>query len=130
MQTKDIGTEPMKPKIIIVDDDKLICELYSEYFAQNGFEVQSALSAVEAINKIRKTEPDIVLSDIIMPNEDGFSLYKKIQMLNPDLPVVFVTGYDHDINITKRLEEIGRKWIAKPVMLEELMDLIKSELNQ
>jgi len=120
----------MKPKIIIVDDDKLICELYSEYFAQNGFEVKSAFSAAEAIKKIRETEPDIVLSDIIMPNEDGFSLYKKVQMFNPDLPFVFITGYDHDINVANRLKETGRKWIAKPVVLEELMDLINSELKQ
>ncbi|MBN2601916.1 MAG: response regulator [Candidatus Marinimicrobia bacterium] len=120
----------MKPKIIIVDDDKLICELYSEYFAQNGFTVQSAFSAHEALKKIRETDPDIVLSDIIMPNEDGFSLYEKVQLFNPDLPFVFITGYDHDEIIASRLNETGRKWIAKPVMLEELMDLIKSELKQ
>lgn len=120
----------MKPKIIIVDDDKLICELYSEYFAQNGFEVQSAFSVSEALKKIRKTEPDIVLSDIIMPNEDGFSLYEKVQLFNPDLPFVFITGYDHDEEIAARLAKTGRKWIAKPAILEELIELIKSELKK
>ena len=120
----------MKPKIIIVDDDKMICELYSEYFAQNGFSVQSAFSVSEAMQKIRKDIPDIVLSDIIMPGEDGFSFYEKVRLLDPDLPFVFITGYDHDEKITDHLKEIGRKWIAKPVMLEELMELIKSELKK
>ena len=120
----------MKPKIIIVDDDKLICELYSEYFAQNGFSVQSACSAAEALEKIRKDMPDIVLSDIVMPHEDGFSFYEKIQLFNPDLPFVFVTGYDHDDKVLEHLKKIGRKWISKPVMLEELMELVKSELHK
>ena len=119
----------MKPKIIIIDDDNLICELYTEYFTQNDFKVISANSAQEGYQKIKEFEPDIVLSDIIMPKEDGFSLYEKVQLFNPDLPFVFITGYEHDEKITERLEQLGKKWIAKPVMLEDLMKLIQSELK-
>ncbi len=119
----------MKPKIIIVDDDNLICELYSEYFSQNNFEVLSAFSAQEGLRKIKEFEPDIVLSDVIMPKEDGFSLYKQVQLFKPDLPFVFITGYEHDEKVADQLNKLGKKWIAKPVMLEELMKLIKSELK-
>ena len=120
----------MKPKIIIVDDDTIVCELYSEYFAQNGFDVFKAFSAQEALKIIRAKNPDIILSDIIMPREDGFSLYEKVQMFNPDLPFVFITGYEHDERVAKRLKEIGKKWIAKPVILEELVELIKIEMKK
>lgn len=119
----------MKPKIVIVDDDKQICELYSEYLAQNGFITYTAFSVPEALKIIREREPDIVLSDVIMPQEDGFSLYNQVQIFNPDIAFVFVTGYEHDEKVIKRLQETGRKWIAKPVTLEELMNLIKSELK-
>jgi DNA-binding response OmpR family regulator len=120
----------MKPKIIIVDDDHLICELYSEYFSQNGFDVLTAFDVPEGLQKIKEFEPDIVLSDIIMPKEDGFSLYEKVQLFNPDLPFVFITGYEHDERVAARLKELGKKWIAKPIMLEELMKLIQSELKR
>lgn len=120
----------MKPKIIIVDDDTLVCELYSEYFAQNGFDVFTAFSVKEAIKIIRAKDPDIILSDVVMPKEDGFDLYEKIQMFNPDLPFVFITGYEHDERVAKRLKEIGKKWIAKPVILEELVELIKLEMKK
>lgn len=119
----------MKPKIIIVDDDTLVCELYSEYFAQNGFDVFTAFSVREAIKIIRAKDPDIILSDVVMPKEDGFDLYEKVQMFNPDLPFVFITGYEHDERVAKRLKEIGKKWIAKPVILEELVELIKLEMK-
>lgn len=119
----------MKPKIIIVDDDTLVCELYSEYFAQNGFDVFTAFSVREAIKIIRAKDPDIILSDVVMPKEDGFDLYEKVRMFNPDLPFVFITGYEHDERVAKRLKEIGKKWIAKPVILEELVELIKLEMK-
>jgi len=44
--------------------------------------------------------------------------------------LIFITGYDHDETVASRLTETGRKWIAKPVMLEELMELVKSELKK
>ncbi|MGC9364436.1 MAG: response regulator [Fidelibacterota bacterium] len=119
----------MPPKIVIVDDDRQICELFSEFFQQNGFTVYTAFSAADALKIIRERDPDIVLSDIIMPGEDGFSLYEKVQLFNPDLPFVFITGYEHDKKILARLKETGRKWIAKPVTLEELMSLVNSELK-
>lgn len=119
----------MTPTIVIVDDDRQICELYAEFFHQNGFTVHTAFSAADALKIIREWDPDIVLCDIIMPGEDGFSLYEKVRLLNPDLPFVFITGYEHDKKILDRLKETGRKWIAKPVTLEELMSLVNSELQ-
>jgi len=108
----------------------MICDLYSEYFKQNGFDVITAFSVKDAIKKIRAKNPDIILSDVVMPREDGFDLYEKVQMFNPDLLFVFITGYEHDERVAKRLKEIGRKWIAKPVILEELVELIKLEMNK
>jgi len=125
-----VGIESVKPKLIIVDDETLICELYSEYFSQNGFDVFSANSTTEAIKIIKAKNPDIILSDVVMPVQDGFDLFEKVQLYNPNIPFIFMTAYEHDKRIFKRLSEIDKKWITKPIRLEELLELIESEIKK
>lgn len=67
-------------KILIVDDDKFLREMYVAKFSGSGFEVNSVGSVKEAINLFQEGyEPDILLFDIIMPMEDGWDLMKQIQ---------------------------------------------------
>jgi len=120
----------MKPKIIVVDDDELICELYAEHLIQNGFIAYTAFSVREALNRIKRYKPDLVLTDIIMPKATGFDLYEKLKLLNPELPLIFMTGYESDENTYVYLKKIGKKWVVKPVVLGELLELIRSELKK
>jgi DNA-binding NtrC family response regulator len=125
-----VGIESVKPKLIIVDDETLICEIYSEYFSQNGFDVFSANSTTEAIKIIKAKNPDVILSDVVMPVQDGFDLFEKVQLYNPNISFVFMTGYERDKRILKRLAEIDKKCITKPIRLDELLELIKSEIKR
>jgi DNA-binding response OmpR family regulator len=120
----------MKPKIIIIDDDRLICELYAEHFIQNGFTVYPAFSVRQALEKIKRYQPDLVLTDVIMPKGTGFDLYEKIKQFNPELPIVFMTGYESDENTYTHLNKLGKKWVAKPVVLGDLLELVRSELKK
>jgi DNA-binding response OmpR family regulator len=120
----------MKPKIIVVDDDKLICELYAEHLIQNGFMAYTAFSVREALDRIKRHKPDLILTDVILPKETGFDLYEKVKLLSPELPIIFMTGYESDENTYAHLNKIGKKWISKPVVLEELLELIRSELKE
>lgn len=119
----------MKPYILIVDDDQLILELYSDYFTQNGFRVSTAASASEALQIIRSDTPNIVLADVIMPQESGFDLYEKAQLSNPELPFIFMTGYEHDNKVIKRLKELQCKWLSKPISMDELIALARAEMK-
>ena len=125
-----MGIESVKPKLIIVDDETLICEIYSEYFSQNGFDVFSANSTTEAIKIIKAKNPDVILSDVVMPVQDGFDLFEKVQLYNPNIPFIFMTGYERDKRILKRLAKIDKKCITKPIRLDELLELIKSEIKR
>jgi len=118
----------MKPKIVVVDDDSLICELYAEYLIQNGFIAYTAFSVREALDRIKNHNPDLVLTDVIMPKETGFDLYEKLKLINPELPIIFMTGYESDENTYGYLNKIGKKWVGKPVVLGELVQLIRLEL--
>ncbi|MFZ3015841.1 MAG: response regulator [Minisyncoccia bacterium] len=68
-----------KRKILVVDDDSFLLDMYALKFSQNNFEVYSALSGKEAIEKLQGgIKPDVILMDVIMPGMDGFEMLQKI----------------------------------------------------
>ena len=75
--------ENKKPKVLIVDDDKFLLNMYSIKFAKSNFEVNSAVSGDEALSKIKEGyNPDIILLDIVMPGMDGFQILDKLRKNN------------------------------------------------
>lgn len=78
-------------KILIVDDDKFLVEMYSLKFSEQGWEVTAALSGEEALEKIEGgLRPDVYLIDILMPKVDGFQVIEKLQELKLDESAVLV----------------------------------------
>lgn len=69
----------MKTKILIVDDDKFISEMYATKFQNNGFEVGAAYDGASALEKIKDFNPEVVLLDLVMHPVDGFSVLEAIQ---------------------------------------------------
>ena len=75
-----------KKKILIVDDDSFLLDMYALKFSQNNFEVYTSISGVGAIEKLTGgLKPDIILMDIIMPEMDGFEMLEKMNALNLSL---------------------------------------------
>lgn len=120
---------PIKPKILIVDDEAVIREIYGDFLEQNGFEVATALNVETALESIKAKKPDLILLDIVMPFRNGFDLYDQVIVDYPGIKFVFMTGYDDDIKITDRLSKSGKKWFAKPIKLEEMLEVIRNELS-
>ncbi|MEA2007234.1 MAG: response regulator [Patescibacteria group bacterium] len=65
--------------ILIVEDDKMLVEIYHKKFSSDGYQVDTAGSGVEAIKKIIKNKPDLVLLDLVMPEEDGFEVLRRVK---------------------------------------------------
>lgn len=120
---------PIKPKILIVDDEAVIREIYGDFLEQNGFEVTTALNVETALESIKAKKPDLILLDIVMPFRNGFDLYDQVIVDYPGIKFVFMTGYDDDIKITDRLSKSGKKWFTKPIKLEEMLEIIRNELS-
>lgn len=96
--------ENLKPKVLIVDDDKFLLNMYSIKFSKNDFEVNSAMSGGEAINKIKEGYiPDIILLDIVMPGMDGFEILSTIKKdkLAPKALIVMLTNQGQLSDIEK-----------------------------
>lgn len=91
-------------KILLVDDDKFLLDMYSIKFNEKGYKVEAALGSEEALKKLAdKYEPDAILLDVIMPGMDGFTLLEKIKKENlaPQAAVVILTNQGQDSDLQK-----------------------------
>ncbi len=81
--------------ILVVDDERHICELYKSEFEDEGYTVTLAHSGKEALEILDKASPDIVILDIQMPGMDGLETLSRILGLDKGVPVVLNTAYSH-----------------------------------
>jgi DNA-binding NtrC family response regulator len=82
-------------KILIVDDEDMVRMLISDTLAENGYDVWEAKSAEDAINKVKETLFDLLITDIKMPGMGGLELLRYVKMSYPSIEVIIITGY-HD----------------------------------
>lgn len=85
----------VKKKILIVDDDDFLLDMYALKFSQNNFDVHTAGSGSDALSKLKNgLNPDILLMDIIMPEMDGFEMLQKInaEKLSPNSVKIFLSN--------------------------------------
>ena len=80
-------------KILLVDDEDSIHLLYREELEEEGYEVHSALSGEEALEKLKIIHPDLVILDINMPGMNGIDALRRIKEDRPDLPVILSSAY-------------------------------------
>lgn len=79
-------------KILVVDDDRLIRDMFTNSLEGQGHQVTVATDGNDALRLITKEKPDVVLCDIIMPNREGIATIGEIARTEPDLPVIAITG--------------------------------------
>ncbi|MBI2637349.1 MAG: response regulator [Candidatus Sungbacteria bacterium] len=65
-------------KVLVVDDDQFISEMYVLKLRESGYEAESAADGIAALEKIKNNEPEVVLLDVVLPNMDGFDILKKL----------------------------------------------------
>jgi CheY-like chemotaxis protein len=80
-------------KILLVDDEEGIQLLYQEEFQDEGYEVISAFTGEEALEKFKSETPDLVILDIQMPGMNGIEVLRQMKMMAPKLPIILSTAY-------------------------------------
>ena len=124
-------THVMKPEdihLLVVDDEKSICEILGQYLRMKGYSVVVARSAEDAINIIKKDKIDLVLSDIKMPGMSGVELLQWIRDYNRVLPVLLTTGFPTLDSAIEALKLGAFDYLTKPFHLEEIGEKIKRAL--
>jgi len=118
----------MKPKILIVDDEPMVCEDISYYLGNKGYDVITATSGQGALSKLSLEEPSLILLDIRMPGMDGMECLRQIKKLDRDVLVIMVTCIT-DIDTAKRALELGAiDYITKPLSFEALETVVTTYL--
>ncbi len=93
-------------KVLLVEDDKMILDMYTLKFTQEGYKVFQAENGKSGWEMAKKEKPDVILLDIILPQMDGFSVLKKLKgdSATKNVPVVLLTNLGQDGDVKKGLE--------------------------
>lgn len=115
--------------ILIVDDDLRLCRALARYFRQEGYDVRTAISGAEMREKTAQSRPDLVILDLMLPDEDGFSLARALRAQS-DLAVVILTGKADTIDKVVCLEIGADDYVTKPFDERELLARVRSVLRR
>ncbi|HXA43448.1 MAG TPA: response regulator transcription factor [Candidatus Solibacter sp.] len=117
-------------RILVVDDELNITELISMALKLDGFEIQTAATARAARQAILDSAPDLVILDVGLPDEDGFSLVERLSRDGHRVPVIFLTARDATEEKIRGLTIGGDDYVTKPFSLEELVARVRVVLRR
>lgn len=119
--------DPEKPlKVEVVDDDPDICKVIRIFLWTRGLEVVEAPNGTEGIAAAKMEKPDVILLDIMMPDIDGFEVYRRLK-LDPEtkrIPVIFVSARNDARHIQQGLSLGAEGYVTKPFDPADLLDRI------
>jgi DNA-binding response OmpR family regulator len=119
-------------KILLIEDEKMLKEMYTLKFSQEGFEVISVISAEEGLELAKKEKPDLIILDILLPRKNGVFFLKE-KNKDPEIsqiPIVALSNYDHP-ETRKEAIELGIKdyLIKTDFTPKEIVEKIKEYLK-
>jgi DNA-binding NtrC family response regulator len=122
----DSAVAPSNQTILVVDDEPDVLRLIESILDEEGFEViqaNSAEAAVKAFDKLNRT-PDLLLTDVVMPGTSGPMLADQLLQKDPELKVLFMSGYDDRHVVQRYVVEQGFRLISKPFTVKSLRTAI------
>ncbi|MFC7447882.1 response regulator transcription factor [Rhodococcus daqingensis] len=123
------ATRP-EARVLIVDDEPTIVELLSVSLRFQGFEVETAATGPQALDRARGFRPDAVILDVMMPGMDGFGLLRRLRADGVDAPVLFLTARDAVEDKVAGLTLGADDYVTKPFSLEEVVARLRVILRR
>jgi DNA-binding NtrC family response regulator len=117
-------------RILIVDDETIVRESLGSWFREEGYEVDTALSAREALEKLTANNWDIFLLDIRMPGMDGLELQRKIKDSHPDSTIIIMTAYASVETAVEAMKQGAYDYIVKPFDPDDLEHLVRNAVER
>ena len=116
-------------KILIVDDDKNICELLRLYMEKEEYEVVLSHNGEDAVNKFNQNNPDLVLLDIMLPGQDGWQVCREIRKKS-NVPIIMITAKGETFDKVLGLELGADDYVVKPFDAKEVVARVKAVLRR
>jgi two-component system OmpR family response regulator len=116
-------------QVLVVDDDQDIRELLAQYLTKNSFDVITAEDGIEMDQQLVSHQPDLIILDIMLPGDDGFTLCQRIRQTS-NVPIIMLTANSDEMDRVLGLEIGADDYIAKPFSPRELLARIKALLRR
>ncbi len=107
-------------RIIVVDDDSYVLDLIATFLKKRGYSLTTFSNGLDALEYFGKHGADIILTDVVMPTMSGGELLKNIHLIDPDVPVILMTGH---VNLDNAIDAIKRgafDFIVKPISVRNI----------
>ena len=120
---------PVRPAILLVDDDRTLLSVVSRRVSRAGYEVQTAPSGTAALKQLESGWPALLVVDLMMPGMDGFELCRRVKQL-ADLPIIVLSAVDASEAKVSALELYAEDYVTKPFDPDELVARIQRVLRR
>ena len=119
-------------KILIIDDEEPIRKMLRMLLEKNGYDVMDAHNGIQGVKLFKEHGPDIIITDLIMPDKEGLETIREIKKINPNIKIIAMSGggvVDPDIYLDMAKKFGAQYSFAKPVNNDELLSTIKKLLT-
>ena len=127
-QLPDIVGRPLK--VLIVEDENQVARLIELELSYEGYQVDIAKTGKEALDKVEKFKPDLIILDWVLPEMDGLEVTRRIRSDGNDVPVIVLTGKDGLSDKVTSLDSGADDYITKPFATEELLARIRAVIRR
>jgi len=117
-------------RILVVEDDRFFREMYCHLLSGEGYEVHTAASVDEAMDRLRSVDYHLVVTDLVMPGKNGLDLLSDVKRYDPDIDVIMVTGNTNLESAIHALKNGARDYLIKPVNHDELRHTVALCMEQ
>ncbi|MBB4664535.1 response regulator transcription factor [Conexibacter arvalis] len=122
--------EPQRHRVLVVDDEPNIVDVIAMALRYQGFEVASAATGTEALQRVRAFSPHLMVLDVMLPDMEGFEVARRLGAERARVPIVFLTARDATDDRVRGLTVGGDDYVTKPFSLEELVARIRTILRR
>lgn len=115
--------------VLVVDDDRDVLSTLAEILSELRLNPVTAADGVEAIEKVKTRQIDLIITDLMMPNLNGFELIEKTRQLNANIPIAVISGHGEVTNVVNALSHGAYNFITKPFTIKEIENIVKRGLR-
>ncbi len=125
-----IGNEQRLSRILLLEDDSSLVDGLCYSLKKSGYEVETAGCVREAKEFLARRQYDLLLLDVTLPDGTGFQVCEAVRAQGDQVPIIFLTASDEEINVIRGLDSGGDDYVGKPFKLGELLSRIRALLRR
>ena len=124
------NTQNCSPRVLVVDDDKVVLQVLSKILQKAGHLVDTVETAKEALSRLETSSYDSIIIDVHLQDMNGLDLLSKVGTIAPSMRKIVLTGYPSDEDRKRALEQTADFYLIKPVTPGELIESIECKTNK